>query len=115
MPFLAAKVDPCGSYLALTTILTTSCVRLGAPGTHKLSYWRRHEQAAKIRDVPTLELFAFRFRHPRTGKWIRARYLAELPEIQRRYSEWEIIGSPEVRHVPDDARSNQFNPFQPSP
>jgi hypothetical protein len=24
-----------------------------------------------------LELFAFRYRDPRTGKWIRARYVAE--------------------------------------
>jgi len=42
--------------------------------------------------MPTIELFPFRYRDPRTGKWIRARYLAELSEIQRRYSEWELIG-----------------------
>ena len=61
-----------------------------------------------------LELYPFRFRDPRTGKWIRARYLAELSEIQRRYREWELVGPPEIRRVPDDARSNQFNPFQRS-
>ncbi|HXX82419.1 MAG TPA: hypothetical protein VEN29_00390 [Casimicrobiaceae bacterium] len=59
-----------------------------------------------------LELFPFRFRDPRTSKWIRARYLAELSEIQQRYSEWELIGPPEIRHVPDGARRNQFNPFR---
>jgi hypothetical protein len=56
-----------------------------------------------------LELFPFRFRDPRTGKWIRARYLAELPEIQRRYSERELTA--EIRRVPDDGRVEQFNPF----
>ena len=59
-----------------------------------------------------LELFPFRFRDSRTGKWIRARYLAELPEIQRRYSEWELLGPPEIRHVSDDARLSYFNPFR---
>ena len=59
-----------------------------------------------------LELYPFRFRDPRTGKWVRARYLGELPEIQRRHSEWELTGPPEVRHVPDDANVEQFNPFQ---
>jgi len=61
------------------------------------------------------KLYPFRVRepaHPRTGKWIRARYLAELPEIQRRYAEWGLIGPPEIRHVPDETRFNQFNPFR---
>ena len=61
--------------------------------------------------VPTIELFPFRFRDLLTGKWVRARYLAELPEIQQRYAEWELIGPPEVRQIPDDARVDQFNPF----
>ena len=64
--------------------------------------------------MPVLNLYPFRFRDPLTGRWIRARYVAELPAIQRRYSEWEVIGAPEIRQVPDDARSNQFNPFQRS-
>jgi hypothetical protein len=37
-----------------------------------------------------------------TGKWIRARYLAERHELEQRYAEWEIICEPEVRHVHDD-------------
>ena len=49
--------------------------------------------------APRLELFPFRFRDPRTGKWIRARYVAELHEIAARYSEWEIIGPAEIREV----------------
>ena len=28
--------------------------------------------------APRLELFAFRYRDPRTGKWVRARYRAEM-------------------------------------
>ena len=44
-----------------------------------------------------LELFAFRYRDPRTRKWIRARYVAERQEITARYVEWEIIGPAEIR------------------
>jgi hypothetical protein len=50
----------------------------------------------------TIALYPFRFRNPRTGKWIRARYLAERHELEQRYAEWEIVGEPEIRHVPDD-------------
>jgi len=52
-----------------------------------------------------LELYPFRFRDPLTGKWIRARYVAELHEIKQRYAEWEIIGPQEIRVVPDDPLS----------
>ena len=53
---------------------------------------------------PRLELFPFRYRDPRTRKWIRARYVAELHEIAARYAEWEIIGSPEIRDVDPNPR-----------
>jgi hypothetical protein len=36
------------------------------------------------------ELFPFRYRDPRTGKWIRARYRADRQQIAGRYAEWEI-------------------------
>ncbi len=58
--------------------------------------------------APRLELFAFRYRDARTGKWIRARYRAERHEIAARYAEFEIIGEPEVRNVDPGAR--YFNP-----
>src|SRR5678815_2259493 len=51
-----------------------------------------------------LELFHFRYRDPRTGKWMRARYRAERDEISSRYTEWEIIGTAEVRDVDPGAR-----------
>ena len=54
--------------------------------------------------APRLELFPFRYRNPRTGKWIRARYRAERQELAARYAEWEIIGPPEIRDVDPDAR-----------
>ena len=54
--------------------------------------------------APRLELFAFRYRDPRTGKWVRARYRAEQQEIAARYSEWEITGLAEIRDVDPDAR-----------
>ena len=63
--------------------------------------------------MPTLELYSFRFRDPLTGKWIRARHKLQVPELQRRYPEWEITGAPEIRHV-TAACIEQFNPFKPS-
>ena len=64
--------------------------------------------------APRLELFAFRYRDPRTGKWVRARYRAKLHELRQRYIEWEIIGAPEMREVSSDAR--HFTPHQrPTP
>lgn len=59
--------------------------------------------------APRLELFAFRYRDPRTGKWVRARYRADRDEIAARYAEWEIIGTAEVRDVEPDAR--YFTPY----
>jgi hypothetical protein len=49
--------------------------------------------------MPRLELFPFRYRDRLTGKWVKARYVAERHEIAARYAEWEIIGSPEIRDV----------------
>jgi hypothetical protein len=55
-----------------------------------------------------LELFSFRYRDSRTGKWIVARYRAELHEIAARYAEFEIVGPPEVREIDRDRQ--RFNP-----
>ena len=60
--------------------------------------------------MPRLELYPFRFRDPLTGKWVRARYVAELHEIAARYAEYEIIGAPEIREVNADTR--YFNPLR---
>jgi len=49
--------------------------------------------------MPRLELFPFRYRNTVTGKWAKARYVAERHEIAARYAEWEIIGPPEIRDV----------------
>lgn len=54
--------------------------------------------------APRLELFAFRYRDARTGKWTTARYRAERHEIAARYADWEIIGEPEIRDVDPEAR-----------
>ena len=61
--------------------------------------------------VPRLELFPFRFRDPLTGKWMRARYVAERHELVQRYAQWEIIGAPEIRRV-GSSTSDTFNPFR---
>ncbi len=54
--------------------------------------------------VRRLELFLFRYRDPRTGKWVRARYRAERHEIAARHVEHEIIGSAEIREIDPDER-----------
>jgi hypothetical protein len=46
-----------------------------------------------------LALYLFRYRSPVTGKWMRARYVAEREVIAERYKEWEITGPPEIRDV----------------
>jgi len=60
--------------------------------------------------VPRLELFPFRYRDERTGKWVRARYVAELHEIKARYADFEIIGPAEIREV--DPRERSFSPHR---
>jgi hypothetical protein len=52
--------------------------------------------------MPTLYLFHFRYLDPVRNKWLTARYAAERAEIERRYAQFEIVGEPETRHVPDD-------------
>ncbi len=51
-----------------------------------------------------LVLYPFRFRDPVSGKWVRARYAAELVEIGMRHVEWEIAGQPEIREINPDPR-----------
>src|SRR5438270_2636313 len=41
--------------------------------------------------------YPFRFIDPVTGKWMRARYVAERHVIAERYTQREIIGPPEIR------------------
>jgi hypothetical protein len=45
----------------------------------------------------TFEVFPFRYRDARTGRWVKARYKATRDEIAARYAEWEVIGPGEVR------------------
>ena len=62
------------------------------------------------RAMAPIESYAFRFREPRTGRWVRARYRATLAEIKARYREWEIDGPPELR---GDAPVQMFQPQLP--
>jgi hypothetical protein len=43
------------------------------------------------------QVFPFRYRDPRTGRWVRARYKATPDEIASRYVEWELTGPGEER------------------
>ena len=62
--------------------------------------------------MPTLALYPFRFRHPLTGTWVRARHKLQVPELQRHYGEWEITGASGIRHVTETS-AQPFNPFEP--
>jgi hypothetical protein len=42
-------------------------------------------------------VYPFRYRDPRTKRWVKARYRAERAEIAARYAEWEITGPGEER------------------
>ena len=55
-----------------------------------------------------LELYLFRYRDSRTGKWMLARYRAELHEIAARYAEFEVVGAPEIREIDRDRQ--RFSP-----
>lgn len=59
-----------------------------------------------------MELYPFRYRDELTGKWTKARYVAELHEIAARYKEWEIAGAPEIRKRMAD--TGYFRPFAPA-
>jgi hypothetical protein len=50
----------------------------------------------------TLVLYRFRYRDAPRGQWITARYVCQAPEIRCRYSDYALVGAPDVRHVPDD-------------
>jgi hypothetical protein len=54
----------------------------------------------------SFEVFPFRYRDARTGKWVKARYMASREEIAARYAEWEITDPGEVR----TPRTGYFNP-----
>ena len=51
--------------------------------------------------------YPFRFIDPVTGKWMRARYVAERHVIAARYDRWEITGPPEVRLRRGDQRDRE--------
>ena len=46
-----------------------------------------------------LVLYRFRYRDPGTGRWMRARYRATLPDIRARYTEWTLEDDAEHRRV----------------
>lgn len=60
--------------------------------------------------MPRLELYPFRFRDHLTGKWVRARHKMQVPALQRAYADWQITGTPEIRHV-TPASTTPYNPF----
>ena len=43
------------------------------------------------------QLYAFRYRDPQTGRWVRARRRATIEQIRERYVEWELVGRIDVR------------------
>lgn len=53
-----------------------------------------------------LVVYPFRYRDARTGKWVKARYMAERDVIATPYVDWEMIGSDEERRP----LTGYFNP-----
>ena len=51
----------------------------------------------------TLELYHFRYFDSLRQRWILARYVLEAAAIRCRYCDYELVGPPERRIVPDDA------------
>ena len=49
--------------------------------------------------MPRLTLYRFRYFDPLRQRWQRAGRALEAPEIRCRYSDYELMGSPEVRRV----------------
>ena len=68
--------------------------------------------------TPTLEsrtLTSVAFSKPALMASVRARHKLQVPALQRRYAEWEIVGPPEIRHV-TPGPIEHFNPFKaPAP
>jgi hypothetical protein len=59
--------------------------------------------------MPRLLLYAFRYKSPVTGKWVKARYCAELQEIRHDHPEHELLDA-EVREPRDQWAS--FKPYR---
>ena len=81
---------------------------MGAKGRREAHLWemRSPPSAHNNRILIRHASGQFRNRDERTGKWVKARYVASLEEIQSRHApgEWEVIGRPELRTVDDDAQ-----------
>ena len=58
----------------------------------------------------TITLYPFRCRDRVTGKWVKARYVAEQHEIAARHAEYELLGAPGVREV--DPHAQYFSPWR---
>ena len=54
-------------------------------------------------------LYPFRYRDETTGKWVKARYVAELRDIAARHAQWKPAGPPEVRELVPNRR--YFHPY----
>ena len=65
--------------------------------------------ALTIRRMRRLLLYPFRYRDEATGKWVKARYVAEWHDIEARHAQWEPTGPPEVREVSPHRR--HFHPY----
>ena len=55
----------------------------------------------------SLYMYEFKYFDYLRGRWMRARYRCQAPEIRCRYGDYELVGRAEVRHVPVDWRSQQ--------
>jgi hypothetical protein len=78
------------------------------PGNDRLTRVRFPSGSGNNSAMARLELFLFRYRDARTGRWTLSRYRAERHEIAARYAEFELIGAPEIREI--DEERQRFSP-----
>ena len=48
-----------------------------------------------------IQLYHFRYFDELRRRWMLARYVLEAPAIRCRYGDYELVGPPEIRRVPD--------------
>jgi hypothetical protein len=73
----------------ITSLSGCKSLRLTSEGEVLVGGWRLNDKGA----------FSFRYRDPLTGKWVRARYVAERHVIAERYKEREINGAQSRRSL----------------
>lgn len=91
----------CGAMLRLKP---SDCCVICSYGSVACPRFRKVPSAVAADDARKrmpLVVYPFRYRDARTGKWVKARYMAERTEIAAQYAEWKVTGPGEERRPID--------------